>query len=116
MRISEPLASGARIGDEIRANLLETGGQIGDQPQERPAHIIFVALLVRKKPLPLVVSFEIPEKAEQARPEITVRCHGLLRHLRSHLYVRSRYPCKAIAVSRRFFLPMRPMKGMKILN
>src|SRR5215472_2793721 len=73
-------------------------------------------LLVRLEPPSLVVSLEIPEKAEQAWPEITVRCHGLLRHLRSHLYVRSRYLCKALAVSRRFFVPIIPINGLKILN
>src|SRR5262249_24930861 len=112
----ERTSVGSRISDKIRIDLFETWRQIGDQPEERPAHVIFVALLVRKKPLPLVVSLEIPEKAEQTCPEITVGCHGLLRHLRSHVYVRSRYLCKALAVSRRFFLPIIPMRGMKILN
>src|SRR5215471_474411 len=112
MRIIEP----ARVGNESVADLFECGRQIGDQPEKRLLDVRLITLLVRLKPSALVVSLEILEKAEETWPEITVRCHGLLRHLRSHLYVCSRYLCKALAVSRRFFLPMMPMKGMKILN
>ena len=69
MRMSEPLFG---RGSKMKFGLifLRPGGQIGDQPQERPAHIIFVALLVRKKPLPLVVEPEVLEKSQEARPEI----------------------------------------------
>ena len=49
---------------------------VGDQPQERAAHIIFVALLVRKKPLALVVEPEVLEKSQEARPEISAICHA----------------------------------------
>src|SRR5262249_32587705 len=79
----ERTSVGSRISDEIRIDLFETWRQIGDQSQEWHPHVIFVAPLVRKKPLPLVVELEVLEKSEQARPEITVRCHGLPRHLRS---------------------------------
>src|SRR5262249_219003 len=58
-------SGGAWIGDEIRANLLETGGQIGDQPQERPANLIFVTQLVRKQPLPLVMEPHVLEKSQE---------------------------------------------------
>src|SRR5215471_4022234 len=115
MRMIRTSVGGA---DQRRSSdcLFETWRQIGDQSQEWHPHVIFVALLVRKKPLPLVVELEVLEKSEQSWPEITVLCHGLPRHLRSHLYVRSRYLCKALAVSRRFFLPIMPMRGVKILN
>src|SRR5215813_8340277 len=109
-------AIGTRIGDESAADLFECGREVRDQTQERRLDVGHVALLVRLEPPALVVSLEIPEKAEQTWPEITVCCHCLLRHLRSHLYFRSRYLCKALAVSRRFFLPIIPMKGLKILK
>src|SRR5262250_1231663 len=94
-------AIGPRISDESAADLFERRREVRDQTQERRLDVGLVALLVRLEPTALVVSLEIPEKAEQAWPEITVRCPGLLRHLRSHLYVRSRYLCKALAVARR---------------
>src|SRR5215471_1826970 len=109
-------AIGARVGCETSADLFQCGRQIGDQPEKRLLDVRLITLLVRLEPSALVVRLEILEKAEETWPEITVRCHGLLRHLRSHLYVRSRYLCKALAVSRRFFLPIMPMSGMKILN
>src|SRR5262250_3164529 len=109
-------AIGTRIGAESAADLFERRREVRDQTQERRLDVGLVALLVRLEPPALVVSLEIPEKAEQTWPEVTVRCRGLPRHLRSHLYIRSRYLCKALAVSRRFFLPIMPMRGMKILN
>src|SRR6516165_4384668 len=114
MRIIEPpLGLGSA---KSAADLFECGRQIGDQPKKRLLDVRLITLLVRLEPSALVVRLEILEKAEETWPEITVRCHGLLRHLRPHLYVRSRYLCKALAVSRRFFLPIMPMRGMKILN
>ena len=86
--------------------LLTYADLVRDQTQERRLDVGLVALLVRLEPAALVVSLEILEKTEQTWPEITVRCHGLLRHLRSHLCVRSGSLCKALAVSRRFFLPI----------
>src|SRR5215471_16756972 len=112
MRIIEP----ARVGNESVADLFECGREIGDQPEKRLLDLRLIPLLVRLEPSALVVGLEILEKAEETRPEITVRCHGLPRHLPSHLYVRSRYLCKALAVSRRFFLPIMPINGLKILN
>src|SRR5499425_530994 len=109
-------AIGTRIGDESAADLFERRREVRDQTQERSLDVGLVPLLVRLEPPALVVSLEIPEKVKQAWPEITVRCHGLLRHLRSRLYVRSRYLCKALAVSRRFFVPIIPINGLKILN
>src|SRR5215470_1397791 len=109
-------AIGTRIGDESAADLFERRREVRDQAQERRLDVSLVALLVRLEPTALVVSLEILEKAEQTWPEITVRCHGLLRHLRSHLYVRSRYLCRALAVSRRFFAPIIPINGLKILK
>ena len=49
---------------------------VRDQTQERRLDVGLVALLVRLEPPELVVSLQIPEKAEQTWPEITVRCHG----------------------------------------
>src|SRR5215469_4745227 len=110
-------AIGPRIGDESAADLFERWREVGDQTQERRLDVGLVAILVRLEPPALVVSLEVPEKPEQTWPEITVRCHGLMRHLlRSHLYVRSRYLCKALARSRRLFLPIMPMRGLKSLN
>src|SRR5262249_8288076 len=109
-------AMGTRVGDESAADLFERRREVRDQTQERRLDVGLVALLVRREPPALVVSLEIPEKAEQTWPEITVRCHGLPRQLRSHLYVRSRYLCKALAVSRRFFTPIIPINGLKILK
>src|SRR5579864_4971202 len=83
-------AIGARIGDESAADLFERRLDVRNQTQERRLDVGLEALLVRLEPPALVVSLEVPEKEEQPWPEITVRCHGLLRHLRSHLYVRSR--------------------------
>src|SRR5262249_966920 len=81
----ERTSVGSRISNEIRIDLFETRRQIGDQTQERRLDVGLVALLVRLEPLALVVSLEIPEKAEQTLREITARCHGWLRHLRSHV-------------------------------
>src|SRR5215469_4058720 len=107
-------AIGTGISDESAADLFERRREVRDQTQERRLDVGLVALLVRLEPTALVVSLEIPQKAEQTWPEITVRCHGLLRDLRSHLYVRSRYLCKALAVARRFFPPITPIRGAKI--
>src|SRR5262249_31621860 len=109
-------AIGTRIGDESAADLFERRREVRDQTQERRLDVGLVALLVRLEPPALVVSLEIPEKAEQTWSEITVRCHGLLRQLRPHLHARSRYLCKAFAVSRRFFAPIIPTNGLKILK
>ena len=79
-------AIGTRIGDESAADLFERRREVRDQTQERRLDVGLVALLVRLEPPALVVSLEIPEKAEQTWPEITVRYHGLLRDLSSHLY------------------------------
>src|SRR5215813_13806253 len=76
-------AIGSWIGDESAADLFERRREVRDQTQERRLDVCLVALLVRLEPPALVVSLEIPEKAEQTWPEITVRCHGLLRQLRS---------------------------------
>src|SRR5215471_7723473 len=83
-------AIGARVGDESAADLFECGRQIGDQSEKRLLDVRLITLLVRLEPSALVVRLEILEKAEETWPEITVRCHGLLRHLHSHPHVRSR--------------------------
>src|SRR5215471_12865662 len=75
---------GARVGDESAADLFECGRQIGDQPKKRLLDVRLITLLVRLEPSALVVRLEILEKAEETWPEVTVRCHGLLRHLHSH--------------------------------
>jgi hypothetical protein len=74
MRMSEPLLG---LGSAMKFGLIfETGGQIGDQPQERRPHIIFVALLVRKKPVTIVVELEFFKKSQQVQPEISVIVSG----------------------------------------
>src|SRR5215468_9286953 len=73
-------AIGTRIGDESDTDPLERRREVSDQTQERRLDIGLVALLVRLEPRALVVSLEIPEKAEQTWPEITVRCPRRLVH------------------------------------
>src|SRR5262245_49615556 len=109
-------AIGTRIGDESAADLFERRREVRDQTQERRLDVGLVALLVRLEQPALVVSLAIPENAEQTWPEITVRCHALLRPLVSPLYVRSSDLCKALAVPRRFFAPISPVNGLKILK
>ena len=48
--------------------------------------------------------------AVSLRPPAVMVCRDI------SLYVRSRYLSKALAVSRRFFLPIMPIRGLKILK
>lgn len=55
----------ARIGDEVRAQLLQQRTQIDNEAQERVADSHLVAILVSLEPVAIVVRREIDKEAEE---------------------------------------------------
>src|ERR1043166_203596 len=62
----------ARIGNDMRIDLLETCSKICNQSQKRISHLLFVSSLVRSKPVTVVVAAEIFQELEHAAREITL--------------------------------------------
>ena len=77
IRKSEP--RGARVGDEMRAELAQVRPEAADERQRRIANGLFISLLVPGEPVAVVVALELAQKLEEVGPEECVIGHQ--RHL-----------------------------------
>jgi hypothetical protein len=64
----------ARVGNQMRRNLIEWDREIGNKSQDRLTHIVLPLFLMGLEPVTFVVAFEAGEKLEKLRGEI--RGHG----------------------------------------
>src|SRR6185312_6125919 len=65
----------ARVGAVVRADLRQRRLQVGDQDEERLAHVALVVVLVRVEPVAMVVAFQSAQEAEGGGGEIALG-HG----------------------------------------
>src|SRR5437660_4443111 len=75
----ERAACGARVGDEMRAELAQVRPEAADERQRRIANDLFISLLVPGEPVAVVVALELAQKLEEVGPEECVIGHQ--RHL-----------------------------------
>src|SRR5665213_58046 len=66
---------GMRIGDKSIAHFREARRQVRDQGEKRLAYILFITLLVRQKPIAIIVLFQIVQKFEKSRTKINANWH-----------------------------------------
>src|SRR5262249_35049189 len=69
-----------RVGAEVRTDLLQPGREGVDERQRRIEQLLFVAVLVGRKPLAVVVRAQIGEEREELGPERRLfrrHCHDL---------------------------------------
>src|SRR5690606_36032618 len=63
-------AHGTRVGAKMRADGFDIRRDVGNQAQERLAHMVFIGLLVRVEPRFVVVGRQLVQESEAGRAEI----------------------------------------------